>query len=129
MYVSTYVRMLLLKCHCIYYFVSTILYLCVLLFYKSVKLNTSIHNNLLHIVAYCSQGCYNGGICTSPYVCTCSAGWIGADCKIGLCICLYIVIFNGISFTCNYKSVSLAIWLPKLNNYLEFYIEYLGSRF
>lgn len=39
---------------------------------------------VFHIVAYCSQGCYNGGNCTSPYVCTCSTGWTGGDCKIGL---------------------------------------------
>ena len=41
---------------------------------------------VFYIVAYCSQGCYNGGVCTSPYTCTCMTGWTGADCKIGLCI-------------------------------------------
>ena len=44
------------------------------------------NNCVYYIVAYCSQGCYNGGVCTSPYTCTCMTGWTGADCKIGLCI-------------------------------------------
>ena len=49
-----------------------------------------IPNGVLHIAAYCSQGCYNGGICTSPYTCTCTAGWIGGDCNTGQCIHTYI---------------------------------------
>ena len=43
-------------------------------------------------IAYCSQGCYNGGTCTSPGICTCADGWKGADCREGNCICRNFVL-------------------------------------
>ena len=33
-------------------------------------------------LAQCSQGCTHGS-CTSPNVCTCSAGWNGTSCATG----------------------------------------------
>ena len=33
-------------------------------------------------LAQCSQGCTHGN-CTSPNVCTCSAGWNGTSCATG----------------------------------------------
>ena len=33
-------------------------------------------------LAQCSQGCTHGS-CTSPNVCTCSAGWTGTSCATG----------------------------------------------
>ena len=40
---------------------------------------------MLHLpsIAYCPQGCYNGGTCTQPGVCTCSVGLTGSDCSTG----------------------------------------------
>jgi len=35
-------------------------------------------------VAVCSTGCFNGGNCTSPDVCTCTSQWTGRDCRQGM---------------------------------------------
>ena len=34
-------------------------------------------------IAICSQDCANGGTCTAPDACTCSAGWTGQYCTDG----------------------------------------------
>ena len=45
---------------------------------------TYLAKHVFHLfVAHCPQGCYNGGTCTSPFTCTCKAGWTGSDCKTG----------------------------------------------
>jgi len=51
-----------------------------------VCLCTSCINEIvgIHTIGYCPQGCYNNGTCVSSYVCACSAGWTGFDCKTGL---------------------------------------------
>ena len=40
-------------------------------------------NIILVIIAVCSTGCYNGGNCTAPEVCTCPSEWTGNDCRQG----------------------------------------------
>ena len=34
--------------------------------------------------AVCPAGCFNGGNCTSPGMCTCPYGWTGNDCSQGI---------------------------------------------
>ena len=45
--------------------------------------------------AICPAGCFNGGNCTSPGMCTCPYGWTGNDCAQGMkcsfssmCVCV-----------------------------------------
>ena len=45
--------------------------------------HTAIISFVYSTVALCTQGCYNGGTCTSPEMCSCSAGWTGNDCRTG----------------------------------------------
>ena len=59
--------------------IFTIVHMCIMC-YTCV----SMHYNIF--VAYCPQGCANGGTCTSPYACTCKTGWTGTDCTKGLCL-------------------------------------------
>ena len=33
------------------------------------------------ILAVCPSGCFNGGWCSSPGVCTCSGWWTGSNCN------------------------------------------------
>ena len=48
---------------------------------------------VLCIVAVCTQGCYNGGTCTSPGRCSCATGWTGSNCRTGthLYTCILII--------------------------------------
>ena len=32
----------------------------------------------------CPDGCFNGGYCSSPGMCTCPPGWTGNDCRQGM---------------------------------------------
>ena len=36
------------------------------------------------LTAMCSTGCFNGGLCTAPGVCTCPSEWTGIDCRQGM---------------------------------------------
>lgn len=42
---------------------------------------------LCECAAVCKQQCLNGGVCTSPDVCTCRMGYIGASCERDLDEC------------------------------------------
>ena len=35
--------------------------------------------------AICTSPCQNGGSCSAPDICTCTVGWIGAQCNTGRC--------------------------------------------
>ena len=35
------------------------------------------------VLAVCSSGCYNGGMCTAPNTCMCTSGWTGPTCTTG----------------------------------------------
>ena len=35
-------------------------------------------------VLVCPAGCFNGGYCSSPGICTCASGWTGNDCRQGM---------------------------------------------
>ena len=39
---------------------------------------------LISYIAVCLAGCFNGGNCTSPGVCTCSPKWTGSSCTQGM---------------------------------------------
>ena len=62
MYVQVIINIFL----CVYY---TLILLCICL--------------LLHNLADCPQGCYNGK-CASPNICTCYMGWTGLNCTKGI---------------------------------------------
>ena len=46
-----------------------------------------------NIEPQCYHGCYNGGRCSSPDVCTCARGWTGDTCSQGgkMCKRTYII--------------------------------------
>ena len=50
---------------------------------------TLIHCKFDHCKAVCSVGCFNGGNCTAPGVCTCPSGWTGSNCRQGTYVCSY----------------------------------------
>ena len=37
----------------------------------------------------CPAGCFNGGNCSAPGICTCPSIWTGNDCRQGIVILLY----------------------------------------
>ena len=43
-------------------------------------------------VAICSQSCANGGRCSAPNTCSCSAGWTGYDCTNGEQTINYVIV-------------------------------------
>ena len=48
------------------------------------------------VTAVCSQGCYNGGLCIRPGVCSCRTGWTGYSCRTRKCIystCTHVCLF------------------------------------
>ena len=45
---------------------------------------TSYQCLLASYTAVCLAGCFNGGNCTSPGMCTCSLRWTGNDCTQGM---------------------------------------------
>lgn len=44
-------------------------------------------NNFVLFSAVCNQTCLNGGLCTSPGICTCRKGYVGASCEQDLDEC------------------------------------------
>ena len=44
----------------------------------------AVHVFVMFTVAYCIQGCFNGGTCTAPNTCTCVAGWNENNCATGM---------------------------------------------
>ena len=68
-------------CMYIHTYCTVCVYACMYVLYESMYIHM-----IIYTAAYCSQGCYNSGKCTSPSICTCNTGWTGADCKIGLLI-------------------------------------------
>ena len=40
---------------------------------------------VLHTTAICSV-CYNGGTCAAPENCSCTTGWTGSNCSIGMAV-------------------------------------------
>ena len=58
---------------------ATVLYVCTLL--------SALHTILIWICFYtavCPAGCFNGGNCSAPGICTCSSGWTGNECRQGM---------------------------------------------
>ena len=47
---------------------------------------TCIH--FILFLAVCELLCLNGGICSSPGICTCLAGWTGSACNEGNHVCM-----------------------------------------
>ncbi|KAL9950574.1 hypothetical protein ACROYT_G043090 [Oculina patagonica] len=39
-------------------------------------------------IPICTGGCYNGGVCSNPETCTCSAGWHGSKCRTDINECV-----------------------------------------
>ena len=48
-----------------------------------------MHNNVMS--AICDPGCENGGTCSAPDECSCTAGWSGDTCAQGKCHCCHVV--------------------------------------
>ena len=61
----------------------TYVYYCVL--YISHMFPMCYVSNVYSIayVAVCPAGCYNGGNCSMPGICTCLSGWTGNECRQG----------------------------------------------
>lgn len=79
--------------------------------------------NIMHIiiVAVCTSACMNGGICTSPEVCTCQAGWTGNHCQEGKnnkssAYLLLLCIIGADCFSDKYFSTYIAVCTPSCMN-------------
>ena len=53
------------------------MYMCVFIHKYVYACNICLNNFNL---AICLNGCYNGGVCRFPGLCTCSDGWSGNNC-------------------------------------------------
>ena len=63
--------------------------------------------------AVCPAGCFNGGSCTLPEVCTCAAQWTGNNCTQGMkfavnyknCYCIAACMLHMRTYVCTYASM------------------------
>ena len=54
-------------------------------------INLSIYVRISY-KAVCPAGCFNGGNCSAPGICTCLTEWTGKDCRQGMeCYPTYVI--------------------------------------
>ena len=51
---------------------------------KSCKLGTFNHMYVALLTAICTHTCENGGTCSAPNTCSCTASWTGSLCTNGV---------------------------------------------
>ena len=61
---------------------------------------------LIAFIATCPTGCFNGGNCTTPGICTCPSMWTGNDCSQGMQCYIRMYIDNVCNPIANIKQIN-----------------------